>query len=200
MPKENNKGQLNPNWKGGPISKTCVICSKVYVVKRPQAKSRFCSLQCVGVSQRGVGKTRTSVQKICVVCSKTYTVYKSHKDRHHCCSMTCSYQRRSWITKDDKNPNWAGGVSRRPYPHHFYRVSRQVIARDGYQCKNPLCRLNDRRLTTHHINYDKDDLRQENLICLCSSCNSRANFGRERWIEFYMDLMSGRNFDDCHGQ
>lgn len=32
-----------------------------------------------------------------------------------------------------------------------------------------------------------------NLICLCSSCNSKANFGRHKWQKFYESLMKNRS-------
>jgi len=45
----------------------------------------------------------------------------------------------------------------------------------------------------HHINYDKKDCRPENIIKLCSSCNSLANFDREWWESFYKEIMRRRN-------
>ena len=52
----NVSGSKNPNWKGGLISKTCLICNKEYKVKIAHRNSKFCSLQCVGFSQRGVSR------------------------------------------------------------------------------------------------------------------------------------------------
>jgi hypothetical protein len=47
-------------------------------------------------------------------------------------------------------------------------------------------------MTTHHINYEKQDCRDDNLIALCSACNSKANFGRARWQAVYTDILSFR--------
>jgi 5-methylcytosine-specific restriction endonuclease McrA len=43
----------------------------------------------------------------------------------------------------------------------------------------------DPRLTAHHIDYDKKNCDQQNLITLCSACNSKANFNRPYWQDFY---------------
>lgn len=187
-------GDKNPNWKGGKVEKVCAVCGKQYQVKRVNSSSRFCSLQCVGISQRGktVNREPKRETKTCCVCGSPFSVFRSHAKRMKCCSKSCSNEMRSSLMKGDGNPNWSGGLSRFPYPWDFRETSKKVIERDGFICQNPGCDGTDERLTTHHINYDKQDCSQENLICLCSSCNSKANFGRSEWQRFYESLMSGR--------
>lgn len=188
-------GDKNPNWKGGKIEKVCSVCGRQYQVKRANSSSRFCSLQCVGISQRGktVNRELKRVLKICCVCGSSFSVFLSHEKRHKCCSKQCSNIMRSSLMKGEGNPNWSGGLSRLPYPWDFRETSKRVIERDGFTCQNPGCDGTDKRLTTHHINYDKQDCRQENLICLCSSCNSKANFGWHKWQKFYESLMKNRS-------
>lgn len=188
-------GDKNPNWKGGKIEKVCSVCGRQYQVKRANSSSRFCSLQCVGISQRGktVNRELKRVLKICCVCGSSFSVFLSHEKRHKCCSKQCSNIMRSSLMKGEGNPNWSGGLSRLPYPWDFRETSKRVIERDGFTCQNPGCDGTDKRLTTHHINYDKQDCRQENLICLCSSCNSKANFSRHKWQKFYESLMKNRS-------
>jgi hypothetical protein len=178
-------GANNPNWRGGMIEKSCVICSRSFRVKPVNRNARHCSLQCVGIGQRGRKLKSRKVQQSCVVCGAAFPVEPSRLTRRLCCSASCSSQYRAQIRTGAGNPNWAGGVSRLPYPWNFRRISRAVIERDGHRCQNPDCPGTDRRLTTHHINYDKSDCRADNLICLCSACNSRANFDRPKWQSFY---------------
>lgn len=184
-------GSLNPNWKGGPIDKVCGCCGKDYIVRRAQARSRFCSLQCVGVSQRGTPqKPRTSVAMNCIECGKEFFCPPSRLHVARACSQVCRIKHHGTKTAGPLNPNWHGGLSRKPYPYNFRQISRAIQERDGFKCRGIECRGQDSRLTAHHINYNKEDCDFSNLITLCSSCNTLANFGRPRWQSLYSDLMS----------
>jgi len=79
--------------------------------------------------------------------------------------------------------NWVGGTSNYPYPFEFNDVLKMKI-RDRDGCKCVLCGVLD-DLQIHHINYDKEDSRLQNLITLCVSCHSKTNFNRESWEEFF---------------
>ena len=49
----NNKGNNNPNWKGG-ISKkefTCVNCGKIFTAHHSR-NAKYCSIQCKGEFQK----------------------------------------------------------------------------------------------------------------------------------------------------
>ena len=62
-----------------------------------------------------------------------------------------------------------------------------------YECQN--CNITEeehiiilgRVLDVHHIDYNKHNCNKENLISLCSQCNTRANGNRAYWQEFYVD-------------
>lgn len=187
-------GAHNPNWKGGIIKKVCYVCSKEYEVKRANGTSKYCSLKCVGISQKG--KSRKENLKItiksCMVCEKEYSKPSSHAYRYYCCSKECSDIRRSKIMSGKSNPNWNGGLSRLPYTWNFRELSKKIINRDGNKCQNPTCNGNDARMTTHHINHDKQDCSAMNLIALCSSCNSKANFNKSYWVELYVGILKAK--------
>lgn len=196
-------GSHNPNWKGGLVDKVCVICSREYKVKRVHASSKYCSMKCVGISQKGKSRLiskngsseniiRKIAVKVCEVCSKEYIKPSAHAHRYYCCSKACSDIRRSKIMSDDANPNWKGGVSRIPYTWDFRRISKKIIERDSYKCQNPNCCGTDKRMTTHHINHDKQDNSPLNLIALCSVCNSKANFNRPFWVLLYGEIMQAK--------
>jgi hypothetical protein len=185
-------GAANPNWKGGSLHKQCATCGKGFSAKPARRNARFCSLMCVGISQRGVAKRSNKVRKTCSVCSAPFFKAQSHAHRYDCCSRKCGGILRSRRQSGTGNANWRGGLSRLPYPWDFRLTSRQVIERDGGKCQNPSCRGIDKRLTSHHIDYDKQNCAGSNLITLCSSCNSRANFNRARWSALYTEIMAAR--------
>ena len=93
----------------------------------------------------------------------------------------------------DRNPNWKGGISTEPYCFIWsdkeYKDS--IKARDNYKCQGIDCRKNSKRIGLHHIDYVKKNCHPNNLITLCVSCNSRANYNREYWKEKYSKLIGG---------
>jgi len=84
--------------------------------------------------------------------------------------------------------NWRGGISFKPYPPSFNQQRKERIrVRDNFICQ--LCGVPElecnRRLSVHHIDYDKNNCRHNNLISLCRSCNSRVNYNRNKWTEHF---------------
>ena len=45
------------------------------------------------------------------------------------------------------------------------------------------------RLHVHHINYNKFDNNEYNLITTCCKCNIRANAERNYWFAYYTYIM-----------
>lgn len=85
----------------------------------------------------------------------------------------------------EKHHCWKGGLSLLPYSSNFTKKYRSKIReRDGFRCQ--LCNKEPKKtLQVHHINYDKKNTNDENLISLCSHCHPKTNFNREYWIEYF---------------
>ena len=92
----------------------------------------------------------------------------------------------------EKHPNWQGGISKLPYCFEFTKLLKSEIKeRDDYQCQNPnCCNFKNTTLAVHHIDYNKKNCSTNNLITLCKGCNSRANYNREFWQEFYSNIIN----------
>ncbi len=91
--------------------------------------------------------------------------------------------------KGDKNPAWLGGLSFLPYPPGFGKDLKESIRRrDGYACRE--CGKTNCQLPVHHIDYDKDNIDPNNLISLCNSCHTKANFNRELWTVRYSEMLA----------
>jgi hypothetical protein len=89
---------------------------------------------------------------------------------------------------NNKNPNWQGGKSFEPYSKEWKRILKENIRkRDKYTCQ--LCKINEkklkRRLCIHHINYNKKDCSENNLISLCLRCHMKTNYNRKEWIIYF---------------
>jgi len=97
------------------------------------------------------------------------------------------------------HPNWKGGISYEPYCSAWLDkdFKESIKERDGNKCQNPDCWGVIERLSIHHIDYVKKNCNPGNLITLCTSCNSRANYNRERHKEFYKNIMEKRELTIC---
>ena len=81
---------------------------------------------------------------------------------------------------------WNGFSSIEPYPVDWTKtLKRSIRERDKYSCK--LCGKpqEDRAFDVHHIDYNKKNCNEYNLISLCSSCHSKTNFNRNDWKKHY---------------
>ncbi len=99
----------------------------------------------------------------------------------------------------EKNPNWRGGISFEPYTPEFNKQFKLAIKqRDGFMCLKCGIREEDaktlfkRGLTTHHIDYIKENTFKENCCALCLRCNSEVNKNRESWTKFFQSLLNKR--------
>lgn len=98
-----------------------------------------------------------------------------------------------WAVKE-KHPNWQGGISKLPYSFQFDKELKEKIRkRDNYQCQNKECNMTEEEhlivyghsLLIHHIDYNKQNCKENNLITLCRQCNSRVNFNKNYWINYF---------------
>lgn len=87
-----------------------------------------------------------------------------------------------------KNPNWQDGKSFEPYNSEFNGELKELIRlRDSYTCQlcgAPECEFY-KKLFIHHIDYDKSNCLPTNLVSLCRACNSKVNFHRKQWTEYF---------------
>jgi hypothetical protein len=74
-----------------------------------------------------------------------------------------------------------------PYPSEFKRIKPIIRKRDNFTCQR--CGLKEknhfRKLDIHHIDYNKDNCKKDNLITLCNLCNNKANFDKDYWFAYY---------------
>jgi predicted DNA-binding protein YlxM (UPF0122 family) len=97
------------------------------------------------------------------------------------------------------NPAWINGISFKPYSFKFNgSLKRKIRERDSFTCK--CCGLKEenhfRALDVHHIDYNKQNCKENNLITLCVGCNVKANgnkeFDRDYWYAYYTYLIKNK--------
>ncbi len=100
----------------------------------------------------------------------------------------------SAVTIGSGNPNWKGGISCEPYCDVWLdkEYKQSIKDRDGYKCLNPVCTKQHTLLHLHHINYNKKNCKPSNLITVCKSCNSKANYDRDWHKSWYQAIIKKR--------
>jgi len=105
------------------------------------------------------------------------------------CVMILSGEKHS----GENSPMWLGGISFEPYAASFNNaLKRKIRERDNYTCQ--LCGLpqNGKSLAVHHIDYNKKNNLEPNLISLCPllpSCHNKTNHNRGYWQEYFTKLI-----------
>jgi hypothetical protein len=161
--------------------RVCEVCNIEFYVKYPSHKPKCCSDICSF-------KLRTTGEyKACKQCGNPMWVTPATKDVKVFCSMDCCTEWKRITLCGENNFNWKEGISFFPYPVGWNKsLKKQIRERDGNTCKN--CGSQS-RITVHHIDYVKENISENNLITLCTVCNSKANANRDYWREYYSNLM-----------
>ncbi len=92
----------------------------------------------------------------------------------------------------EKHHNWLGGISFEPYGIEFNKkLKEQIRARDNHTCQECKHTQNQLgyKLIVHHIDYNKKNNKESNLISLCRSCHCQTNFKRENWTDYFQNKL-----------
>jgi 5-methylcytosine-specific restriction endonuclease McrA len=94
--------------------------------------------------------------------------------------------------KGSGNHRWLGGIAKLPYSQDWTEDLKDAIRkRDGYTCKicgkvqGEIDRDYHKKLTVHHIDYDKKNCNPTNLISLCVSCHAKTGTMRRQWLLYF---------------
>lgn len=115
-------------------------------------------------------------------------LYKEGRKCKSCCKL------------GENNNNWCGGISKFPYSFLFTITLKQKIhKRDNNKCilcnitKNQHLLIYNKCISVHHIDYNKTNCKEDNLVSLCLKCNSKVNYNRDYWYAYFTYIM-----ENCH--
>jgi len=172
-------GKLNPNYRNGKRMRkfnSCWICNKSVTISSYRGLCKICRIE-FAMSNKQF--------RNCPDCGKELTgFYAKYCTQHYCIG--------------ERNHQWLGGKSFMPYsPDFTEQLKDKIRKRDNYQCQictitnvNHLKKYED-SLSIHHINYNKKDCKENNLITLCYICNTKVNYNRKYWIKFLKTKLKG---------
>lgn len=91
--------------------------------------------------------------------------------------------------KGNENGMWNNGSSSLPYPPFWtIELRGKIRERDNYQCQLCFKKENGRKHHIHHINFDKKDCNDGNLIALCPKCHADTIKNREYWQNYLQNI------------
>lgn len=129
----------------------------------------------------------------CKICNKEITWMTITKGKGLCssCAMKQRVFTEKWrkniskATKGSFNPNWCGGLSYIDYPIEWNEI--KIFIRIKYKNICQICHKNGNFV--HHIDYNKKNCKEDNLITLCNKCHSQTNFNRDYWFAYFTYIM-----------
>jgi hypothetical protein len=116
-------------------------------------------------------------------------------------------KRRNLETK--KRISLSHGGTGIPYENNQYnenfneKLRNKIRKRDNYLCQGENCSMTQeehfivygRDLEVHHIDYNKLNCEEHNLITLCKQCHIRTNYNRDYWKEYYGGILNGKRVE-----
>ena len=159
----------------------CKNCGKEFTVDYKNCPQMFCSNECQGLALskekhwawKGGPSTYT-----CDFCGKEYEDYKyKENEEHHFCSRNCMHK----YFSGENSPRWIDGLNRL-YPNEFNNDLKETVReRDDRVCQ--ICGMPEKNfhcnLHIHHIDKDKFNLKEDNLISLCPHCHSKVHADKD---------------------
>jgi hypothetical protein len=174
FPEIHNKKRM----KASIVTQKCHWCGNKFEVLESLVRSgegKYCSLEC----ERKSGLTKRIGQKRSEEVKK-----KMSKSR-----------------SGSKHWNWKGGVKNLPYCPKFTEYVKERVRnhfkRKCYLCGKPETKNNNKKLSVHHVNYDKGQGCSGTwlLIPLCNSCHTKTNFNRDYWETYFTNCLAQQNFE-----
>jgi len=85
-----------------------------------------------------------------------------------------------------KHPLWEGGISKLPYSFEFTQELKEEIRKsDNHLCQ----KCYKKGMVVHHIDYNKNNSKETNLITLCNKCNPGVNKNRKYWKKYFKRII-----------
>jgi hypothetical protein len=176
------RGDQHNCWKGGEYT-TCVKCGGKAHRRSKTGLCRLCMIAQWKDTENHRHHSWKGGRPICEDCGNRLKASTGKR------CIKCEAVRK----RGEGNPRWAGGKSFESYPAEFCReLKERIRARDGHVCQYCVRPQNGELLHVHHIDYDKRNVSEENLVSLCRPCHLRTNANRAAWQRFFTEMISER--------
>lgn len=178
------------------IEKYCKICRLPILVKAKDCALKvdfYCSKECGRIGATNKNIKHSLAKRIwlnCTTCGTPLLLPNSRKLCNNYCSPTCSKIGHIKHLSGENSPHFIKDLQRY-YPIVFTgQLRRYIRDRDNHKCQlcGKLEQNNCRKLDVHHIDYDKQNCDEDNLISLCINCHVSTNHNRNYWQYYFKKL------------
>jgi len=190
----------------------CLQCKNNFTWRESRGK-RFCSHRCWALYRNSIygnpmkgenAKLKSSISHEGMHCSSETEIKKGQrispktefKLREHFSPET-EFKKNDIRIIGENNTNWHNGASFEEYGKEFKGMREKIRKRDRYRCQEcskHQSKLYDNggkryKLIVHHIDYNKKNNTDENLISLCRKCHLPTNHNRDFWTNHFQNKM-----------
>ena len=168
------RGEESPTWNGGKKKVLCNYCGKEKEVKVATYNHHvenglnfYCNRKCFGAyaSKNLSGEN-----------SPTYGISRSDEIK----------KKMGDARRGEKNWNWKGGIKCKGYTAEWNgELQNKIRQKFSFVCQ--VCGKNGH--VVHHIDYNKKNNSDNNLITMCRKCHASTNFNRFFWESHFKYIM-----------
>lgn len=165
-----NKGYSNKYRKIETVK--CENCSSNFEIraKYKREETKFCSQKCNAQYK----SKKSNIVVGCTLCGIKIEKIKSLSKGNNFCSMRCKNKFHRMAMKGSGNPRYVDGRNTKPY-HEGWNTGFKEHIRELHGRKCILCSIEEEKLKfkldIHHIDFDKQNPKLENLAPLCKKCH-----------------------------
>lgn len=163
------KGERSNSWKGGkPKCKICGKQLKCYTAK-------YC------MNHKNINVVFTEERR--------KRVGEQMKGNKHNLGKKLSDERKEKIRAGViRSADIRGRTRNNPYGRDWGNILKNKIReRDDNKCRVCYLKSKKRALDVHHIDYNKKNCEETNLISLCASCHSTTSGNRKYWEQYFKE-------------
>ena len=162
---------------GGRVTKkTCGNCGKEFEVRRSEKKRAWktCSVECANARRSATHKGKVVSESQKEKQSKAMSGRKLTKEHRESIGKGVAGKKNArWVDGRSWEKEGAGD-----YNFEFTAVLKTTVKkRDGFKCRKCAEDGTNFKLFVHHIDMDKHNNSEDNLVTVCHSCHSKIHAG-----------------------
>lgn len=172
----------------------CPTCGKYL----ERTDTTYCSEACVPRTGEDNPKYLERYNVPCTHCGSILLRTAPQIGENNYCSIDCKNKHYGTLNRGENNPRYKDGVwqdygrVKKNYEGFTLKIRKAIRKRDGNICQ--VCETTKEEhgmnMHVHHIDYNKQNNHQDNLVCVCRYCHGKIHGDEELWQEILLEKLS----------